>query len=481
MNRKTFGSSIEDNKISEIIRIQNILNKIPFENIFDGDLGQFLNDLSKTNSISNEFIVCPLLTAVSHLMKKSDVTALSSLQEQCVFYSALIANPSTGKSSALSLVKKSLWELENYLNIPRNKSSLINAGTVEALLTHLEGNSCLISLFDESATFMSSFGMYKNSDGKYDRSVYLELYTGPSGYDRTLSGNRHFIEMPRFNLCVLGHFSDYIDFVRQEKKIKDDGLIQRFHLCAPEPKFYQSEEMMSVPKLKYSLNVLFFIILKMNRLKVNYKLEPKAHELFCTVYDRYKQFCMIFGQKYDLFLAALCGKTASQILRVSMFIHSLKKSHSIMMMIKSKFIDVDIMVLNKKLENIVNKLTDKHESYYLISETTLKKSITLVDFFNKNKLAFAEYLEIDFNQDFFSILDFLTRFEFTSCRLIDSEKSKLARKILLFHCSKSLSFSANIINQRQKVKNVTSVIEAMQYLNTIKCGKFNEKEVFLID
>ncbi|RNA03751.1 hypothetical protein BpHYR1_045913 [Brachionus plicatilis] len=45
MNRKTFGSSIEDNKISEIIRIQNILNKITFENIFDGDLGQFLNDL----------------------------------------------------------------------------------------------------------------------------------------------------------------------------------------------------------------------------------------------------------------------------------------------------------------------------------------------------------------------------------------------------------------------------------------------------
>ncbi|RNA43290.1 hypothetical protein BpHYR1_008223 [Brachionus plicatilis] len=45
--------------------------------------------------------------------------------------------------------------------------------------------------------------MYKNSDSKYDRSVYLELYTGSSGYDRTLAGNRHFVDMPRFNLCDL--------------------------------------------------------------------------------------------------------------------------------------------------------------------------------------------------------------------------------------------------------------------------------------
>lgn len=82
---------------------------------------------------------------------------------------------------------------------------MLLAGTVEALLTHLEQNQCLVSFYDESSTFMSSFGLYKGGDGKYDRSVYLELYNGPNGYDRTLTSGRHYLELPRFNVCLLGN------------------------------------------------------------------------------------------------------------------------------------------------------------------------------------------------------------------------------------------------------------------------------------
>lgn len=59
-------------------------------------------------------------------MKKSFVSTLATLTEQCIFYTALIANPSSGKSTALSLIKKSIYEIEAYGKIHRSKSSLIN-------------------------------------------------------------------------------------------------------------------------------------------------------------------------------------------------------------------------------------------------------------------------------------------------------------------------------------------------------------------
>lgn len=77
---------------------------------------------------------------------------------------------------------------------------MVLAGTVEALLTNIESNPSIVSFFDESSTLMGSFGLKKEGDGKYDRSVYLELNTGPDGYDRTLTSNRLYIDRPRISL-----------------------------------------------------------------------------------------------------------------------------------------------------------------------------------------------------------------------------------------------------------------------------------------
>lgn len=76
---------------------------------------------------------------------------------------------------------------------------------MEGLLYHLKNSPCLASFWDESSTFMGSFGLYKGSDAKsYDRSIFLELYNGPMVYKRDLINNRIVIDNPRFNLCLLG-------------------------------------------------------------------------------------------------------------------------------------------------------------------------------------------------------------------------------------------------------------------------------------
>ena len=52
--------------------------------------------------------------------------ALRTFNEGMVIYSALIAEPATGKSPAMSLVRKALVEVESYLNIPQDQSKLVN-------------------------------------------------------------------------------------------------------------------------------------------------------------------------------------------------------------------------------------------------------------------------------------------------------------------------------------------------------------------
>ncbi|CAF1109751.1 unnamed protein product [Brachionus calyciflorus] len=110
----------------EICYLQESVNGIKMEPVFDGKLGEFINNLGARHAICKEFMICPLLTSVAHLMKKSSVCSLVTLTEPSIFYSVLVANPSSGKSTALSIFKKSIYEIESYLKIPRVKSNLIN-------------------------------------------------------------------------------------------------------------------------------------------------------------------------------------------------------------------------------------------------------------------------------------------------------------------------------------------------------------------
>ena len=82
--------------------------------------------LSLESGVGKEFLLCPLLTTISHLMGSSFISALRTLEEGCVIYCALIASASTGKSSALNLVKKALTCIENFLETPDSESKFLN-------------------------------------------------------------------------------------------------------------------------------------------------------------------------------------------------------------------------------------------------------------------------------------------------------------------------------------------------------------------
>ena len=67
-----------------------------------------------------------MLCSVAHLIGNTSVEVNEDYVEGVVIYSALIANPATGKSSGMNIFKKALEEVEEMDDIPVEESKLVN-------------------------------------------------------------------------------------------------------------------------------------------------------------------------------------------------------------------------------------------------------------------------------------------------------------------------------------------------------------------
>ncbi len=146
-----------------------------------------------------------------------------------------------------------------------------------------------LSLWDESASFLSSFGLYKGSNGAvYDRSIILELYNAPKQFKRDLKGSRTLIRNPRLNICVLGHPYSYIRCIQEERNFKDDGMMQRFHMCAPEPAYFSANEINQANRNHCSFQKVFYTLSLLHKKPLNYTLNQDAENYFNTLYTEFK-------------------------------------------------------------------------------------------------------------------------------------------------------------------------------------------------
>jgi hypothetical protein len=71
-------------------------------------------------------LLCPLLSGVSFSLQLTKVKAIRTLCESMSIYSALIAEPGTGKSPAMKLVRQALLEIEKHYQITSDDSKLVN-------------------------------------------------------------------------------------------------------------------------------------------------------------------------------------------------------------------------------------------------------------------------------------------------------------------------------------------------------------------
>ena len=92
-------------------------------------------------------------------MKNSKIVVCRSQTQKFIFYTCLLAAPSTGKSTILNAVSKPLYEIEKVNGISLHESHIANPGTVEAAISILRDRSYLFSMYDESSAFFGSLGI----------------------------------------------------------------------------------------------------------------------------------------------------------------------------------------------------------------------------------------------------------------------------------------------------------------------------------
>lgn len=244
-----------------------------------------------------EFLLAPVLSAASHFMGSSKISALDTFIEKFVVFSALLANPSTGKSPALKIISNSCYEIESTLGKEDKESNIANGGTVEALIELIKNLQFVLSMFDEGNAFLGSFGRY-NGGSSYDRSIFLELYNAPNFYNRDLKSARTRLVNPRLNLCLLGHPSTFIKLIKEERENFDDGLTQRFLICAPKPLLnFTLSQIKSAERPRCSIVCILYTIFRINQDPKFYQLENDSFDEFEIYFNEFRQLISITNNK----------------------------------------------------------------------------------------------------------------------------------------------------------------------------------------
>ena len=158
-------------------------------------------------------------------------------------------------------------------------------------------------MIDDSSTFMESSGRYSGDGAKKQESIYNDLYNGSSMFNRSLSKVSYAIVKPRLSICLLGHPSQFIQYIQEERANKDDRLIQRILCNAPKPQFYSMniiKESRTAPKL-FSLNVFFYAIHRYHKkthlddngeeasINIEYTFDNDAKDAFNNYYNDCKR------------------------------------------------------------------------------------------------------------------------------------------------------------------------------------------------
>jgi hypothetical protein len=196
------------------------------------------------------------------------------------FYTALLGNPSTGKSTALNLVTNAVYDIEKANNIEEESSRVANGATVEALIELLKQMKSIVSFYDESSSFLGALGRYNGTGSSYDRGIFLELFNMSRKYNRDLKSGRTRLHEPKLNMCLLGHPHIFVKLLSEERNSHDDGLMQRFLICSPEPLLdITIEEMAATPKPASSLVNLLYLIEQVNQVPLTLFLDKEASSI----------------------------------------------------------------------------------------------------------------------------------------------------------------------------------------------------------
>jgi len=99
------------------------------------------------------------LATTSHYLRSCSVLVNDS-NFRFTSYSALIGEPSVGKSPALAVFEKASYEIERVSAIGADRSAIVNAGTIEAVVEILKRQGCYYILLNYLHTSEINFILF---------------------------------------------------------------------------------------------------------------------------------------------------------------------------------------------------------------------------------------------------------------------------------------------------------------------------------
>lgn len=189
-------------------------------------------------------------------------------------------------------------------------------------------------------------------------------------------------------MSLNGHPFYFINLLRSERNSYDDGLFQRFLVCAPKPPYISAAQMRATPKPKITLHCMFYFVHCLHfGQRHNYTFEKAALDIIDIEYDLAKNRVMI-ANEFDSFFGASIGKTITLMVRLAMCIKALKTA--VISISNLPNVDNDNITpqFAKACEELILTLPAQT---FIIDVDTVRRAKKLLDYFNLNKLILSSY------------------------------------------------------------------------------------------
>ncbi|CAF4179783.1 unnamed protein product [Rotaria magnacalcarata] len=305
--------------------------------IFDENICDLIINICSSSQMPPEYVITLLLPAIEHFLNGSQIRTNTGTTTNISFFTTIIGYPSVNKSSATEAILSACLAIEKHIGIKPEESRINCSATVESLLTELKNTSPrLIQIWDEAATLLQSFDLYKQGGAAYDRSIMCTLYNSSSVVKRQTQSGNITVENPVLNIAAAAHPVDIFSCVSGEGD--DDGLMARFLFSAPQPCIPLSSEIKPLDIDEPSFTHLLYIIYCFNMLepcdvrrhddesqRIIYTYSETALKLYVQVIDNiFDEYTLRIREAYgiDQGLGSILGKAKVQISRLAAAIHA---------------------------------------------------------------------------------------------------------------------------------------------------------------
>lgn len=396
--------------------------------------------------------------------------------------SLVLAEVGSGKSTAITLMKQSLKDVEQFLSYD---PYTLNSATIESLIHELSKRKQAISFYDEATQFTGMFGRYSSSvkpGNDYDSGVFLDLASAPNSFQKDIKSGPNpntFIENPRYNVALAGHSRRFKDELVKERQEQDYGFYKRILVNSAPMGLFMAEDLMSAKEIECELSLIFLFMKLLNEYSVEYKFDEDATAAFNEIYNK-TRLSMKMHENKDSNICGLMSKAQSWILKLCVVLQNL---HSAYDFVLDTIQDPSKRTLNNENLLLIQRHFENQETIEAIStikSDMLGYAFNMTSYYFKQSMILSDYDYEDWqNENIFEICSRIHQAKVSEeassakKKQYDGATKRTAKFILV---NKFRTIKANSVNQFVSKVTVKEIKNIFVLLQTLGFGTVTETQ-----